>query len=236
MKMYRAVGNLNPYALDYPVCLEEDTISGRARKNGRSQRNALMNYMLPGIFSDESDYVDGKFHLSTSSQNAISDIRKSIGLEPSESYEPCAEDYMTQYLNQQSVKEAIHVKTDIVWTDCSYSLRYKVGDRHHDMTPLYNYLIDGGFDLNILVFSGDDDDVCATIGTQNWIWDLGYDVGTNWKAFEVNGQVGGYITKWKDTKLGFATVHGAGHEVPAYKPEAALWLWDSYLKGDLTNE
>jgi hypothetical protein len=34
------------------------------------------------------------------------------------------------------------------------------------MTPYYNYLIDGGFGLNILVFSGDDDDVCATIGTQ----------------------------------------------------------------------
>ena len=27
-------------------------------------------------------------------------------------------------------------------------------DRHHDMTPYYNYLIDGGFGLNILVFSG----------------------------------------------------------------------------------
>lgn len=39
-------------------------------------------------------------------------------------------------------------------------------DRHNDMTPYYNYLIDGGFGLNILVFSGDDDDVCATIGTQ----------------------------------------------------------------------
>jgi hypothetical protein len=51
----------------------------------------------------------------------------------------------------------------------------------------------------------------------------------------VNEQVGGYLTKWKNTKLAFATVHGAGHEVPTYKPDVALWLWESYLKGELTN-
>jgi hypothetical protein len=67
------------------------------------------------------------------------------------------------------------------------------------MTPIYNYLIDGDYGLNILVFSGmcmacllvvfhlghekfssfagDDDDVCATVGTQDWIWGLGYEVG-----------------------------------------------------------
>jgi len=28
--------------------------------------------------------------------------------------------------------------------------------------------------LNILVYSGDNDAVCATIGTQNWIYDLGF--------------------------------------------------------------
>ena len=62
---------------------------------------------------------------------------------------------------------------DIEWKDCSTALRYKTADRHDDMTPIYNYLIDGGYGLNILVVSGDDDSVCATIGTQNWIWDLG---------------------------------------------------------------
>jgi carboxypeptidase C (cathepsin A) len=175
--------------------------------------------------------------LSATGEQTLAEIRKAIKLEPVDSYEPCAENYMTKYMNRADVKTAIHVKDDIVWEDCSTTIRYKTGDRHHDMTPIYNYLIDGGFKLNILVFSGDDDDVCATIGTQDWIWDLGYQVaGKPWQAYTVDGQVGGYLTKWSNTKLAFATVHGAGHEVPAYKPEAAYWLWESYLKGELTNE
>ena len=44
------------------------------------------------------------------------------------------------------------------------------------MVPYYQYLIDGKFGLNILVYSGDDDDVAATLGTQAWIWDMGYNV------------------------------------------------------------
>lgn len=73
---------------------------------------------------------------------------------------------MTSYLNQDNVKKAIHVYTDIVWKDCSTALRYKTADRHDDMTPIYKYLIDGGYGLDIVVMSGDDDSVCATIGTQ----------------------------------------------------------------------
>ena len=55
-------------------------------------------------------------------------------------------------------------------------IRYKQSDGKNDMTSYYNYLIDGDFGLDILVYSGDDDDVCATIGTQSWIWNLGYEV------------------------------------------------------------
>eukprot|EP00602_Paraphysomonas_sp_CaronLab_P007685 CAMPEP_0185024122 /NCGR_PEP_ID=MMETSP1103-20130426/7050_1 /TAXON_ID=36769 /ORGANISM="Paraphysomonas bandaiensis, Strain Caron Lab Isolate" /LENGTH=497 /DNA_ID=CAMNT_0027556995 /DNA_START=34 /DNA_END=1527 /DNA_ORIENTATION=+ len=232
MKMYREVGNLNPYALDYPVCTEdESTPAGRAKKYGRGQRTWLMNYALPSLFSHMA-----KGKLSAQSLENLEQVRKSISLSTIDEYEPCAADYMTQYLNQESVKKALHVKSDIQWKDCSTILRYDNGDRHHDVTPIYNYLIDGDFGLNILVFSGDDDDVCATIGTQDWIWDLGYKVaGREWESYTVDEQVGGYLTKWQNTKFAFATVHGAGHEVPTYKPNVAFWLWDNYLKGELTN-
>lgn len=52
----------------------------------------------------------------------------------------------------------------------------------------------------------------------------------------MNEQTAGYLTQWKKTKLGFLTVHGAGHEVPAYKPEIAFDMWKNYLAGEYTNK
>jgi hypothetical protein len=37
------------------------------------------------------------------------------------------------------------------------------------MEGFYNLLLDGDYGLQILVFSGDDDSVCATVGTQRWM-------------------------------------------------------------------
>ena len=51
------------------------------------------------------------------------EMRDALGLEPVEGYEPCEEDYMTSYLNQDSVKAALHVNADIKWLDCSRTLR-----------------------------------------------------------------------------------------------------------------
>lgn len=252
LAMYRQVGNLNPYALDYPVCTEDSI-----KRVGRSQRTWLLNFILDGLLENGAE-VSTTFGTTrgvnateiaamqpTASDVAVQEIRNLLKLEPVDGYEPCEEDYMTNYLEQQSVREAIHVKTDLKWADCSRTLRYKQSDGKNDMTSYYNYLIDGGFGLNILVYSGDDDDVCATIGTQSWIWDLGYEIATDsktgvrkteeWVDYTVNGQTAGYITKWQNTKLAFATVHGAGHEVPTYKPDVALYLWQHYLAGELTN-
>ena len=62
--------------------------------------------------------------------------------------------------------------------------RYKATDGVVSMTPIYNYLIDGDYGLNILVYSGDDDSVCGTVGTQDWIWDLGYEIdGRMWETY-----------------------------------------------------
>jgi len=93
-------------------------------------------------------------------------------------------------------------------------------------------------DLNILVYSGDDDGVCGTVGTQKWIYDLGYPVKSLWKTWEVDGQMAGYVTEFNtpfsnDSRFKFATVHFAGHEVPTYKPKEAFVLFQSYLNNDL---
>ena len=63
---------------------------------------------------------------------------------------------------------------------------------------------------------------------------MGYNVrGEKWNQYKVNNQTAGYITKWENN-FSFVTIRGAGHEVPTYKPEIALYLWQSYIDGKLT--
>ena len=92
--------------------------------------------------------------------------------------------------------------------------------------------------LRILVYSGDDDSVCGTIGTQRWIYDLGFKVSSLWETWYVDGQTAGYITTFKtpfskDSRFSFVTVHDAGHEVPTYKPKEALELFEMYLSNTI---
>ena len=84
------------------------------------------------------------------------------------------------------------------------------------MIPIYKYLLQGNFNLKILVYSGDDDGVCGTIGTQKWIWNLGNRLTSpedEWRPYLFHGQLAGYYTIWRNNRMGFVTIRGAGHEV-----------------------
>ena len=189
----KKVGNLNPYALDYPVCLS-------------SQQRAMRSFVY--------------------------------GTDGVASYEPCEDEFSTNYLNDPAVKKAIHVLDDIDWVECSHTTKYQMADKMLPMEKYYRTLLNSKThpDLRILVYSGDDDSVCGTIGTQKWIYDLGFPVDNLWTTWMVDGQTAGYSTTFKtpfgkDSRFAFITVHGAGHEVPTYKPKEALDLFQRYLKG-----
>jgi carboxypeptidase C (cathepsin A) len=214
VRMGTEVGNLNPYAVDYPVCVE-DSVTGKKKRGvgSRQQMVWALNFMLP-------DHLKSVIMPTTN-----------------ENYEPCEEDYNVAYLNRADVKAAIHVKSDLTWEECSYDLRYNMADRLISMVPVYQDILSQDANLNILVYSGDDDAVCGTIGTQEWVWSLGYSPYSTeyWKTWMYNGQVAGFATKFDtsatNNKLAFVTVHKAGHEVPAYVPAEGFDLFDKYLNG-----
>ena len=160
----RKIGNLNPYALDYPVCL--------------SQQQMMMRDFLKN---------DGVFI------NTTMDIP----------YEPCEDEYMTTYLNRDDVKYALNVKQDINWAECSRTTKYELKDKMLPMEKYYRILLNSNShpDMRILVYSGDDDSVCGTIGTQKWIYDLGFPLINNWETWYIDGQTAGYISKFKTRKL-----------------------------------
>ena len=119
-----------------------------------------------------------------------------------------------------------------------------------------------GDGIRMLVFSGDDDSVCSTAGTQTWIWGLGVEPKSDndtWQPWtRDDGQVAGYVTRFdmsphfdrqkKDSNhfhrhgddygravvssFSFVTVRGAGHEVPSYRPKQALEVFRKFLNGE----
>jgi len=153
-----------------------------------------------------------------------------------QSYTPCDTDWATTYLNREDVQKALGVRGNVTWSQCSdtVSNAYSQTDVVAPMMPIYQFLIDGAYDLSILVYSGDDDSICATLGTQQWIWGLGYPVDSSWSPWEMDGQVSGYHVSFSHankTALHFATVHGAGHMVPATRPAQSLEVLKKYLDG-----
>ena len=53
-----------------------------------------------------------------------------------------------------------------------------------------------------------------------------------WKPWKFNGQTAGFLTEFDlgvtNSSFTFVTVHGAGHEVPAYRPAEAFAMFESF--------
>jgi hypothetical protein len=151
-------------------------------------------------------------------------------------YNPCEDWWISSWFNKPLVKQALHVKEDIQWRECAHAPFYfNETDPLVSMVPVYKEILTHPLaqTLKVLVFSGTDDSVCATSGTQRWIWDLGYavDPEMDWVPYSVDQQEAGFVTGFKDSPLVFATVLNAGHEVPTYRPRESLALWKTFLAG-----
>jgi hypothetical protein len=216
---YMTLG-INPYALDYPICTPELQHTTSTKKWER-------------MHSPSSQV----FHFLNQSQTGPS------YLPARDDYRPCAETAFTTFMNRKDVQEALHVKSGIVWGACTDDVKYSKKDYSSPVIDLYRDLIHDGIeglhDLNILVMSGDDDAVCALEGTQDWIFDIGVDPkkGSLWKPWYAKKEVAGYLTKFElgertNATFTLATVHGSGHEVPAYRPMEGLKLFKKFLDSE----
>lgn len=75
--------------------------------------------------------------------------------------------------------------------------------------------------------------VCRCVphtGTEAWTRALGLPVDEEWRAWRTGEQVSGYTRSFKGG-LTYATVKGAGHTVPTYKPAQALNMFSRFLDG-----
>ncbi|XP_047982871.1 serine carboxypeptidase-like 18 isoform X2 [Salvia hispanica] len=135
------------------------------------------------------------------------------------------------WANDETVREALHIREGTVpdWSICNRHLSYK-----KDIESVVEYhqnLSDRGFQA--LVYSGDHDMTMPYMATLKWIRKLNVSVYDEWRAWTVDGQVAGYTelykSKIKEAYLMFATVKGAGHTAPSYKPRECFQMIERWL-------
>ncbi|MCL7021472.1 hypothetical protein MKW94_028336 [Papaver nudicaule] len=147
-----------------------------------------------------------------------------------EGYDPCTEKYAEIYYNRPDVQKALHANTTKIpykWTACSETLNRNWNDTEASILPIYKEMIAGG--LRVWVFSGDVDSVVPVTATRFSLERLKLSTKIPWYPWYVKKQVGGWTEVYEG--LTFATVRGAGHEVPLFKPRAAFQLFKSFLNG-----
>ncbi|KAA3458021.1 serine carboxypeptidase 24-like isoform X1 [Gossypium australe] len=146
-------------------------------------------------------------------------------------YDPCTENYAEKYYNRPDVQKAMHANTTGIpykWTACSDVLIKNWNDSENSMLPIYKELIAAG--LRIWVFSGDTDSVVPVTATRFSLSHLNLHIKTPWYPWYSGNQVGGWTEVYEG--LTFATVRGAGHEVPLFQPRRAFILFRSFLRGE----
>mmetsp|Transcript_79520 Transcript_79520/g.199982 ORF Transcript_79520/g.199982 Transcript_79520/m.199982 type:complete len:546 (+) Transcript_79520:84-1721(+) len=156
-------------------------------------------------------------------------------------YQPCLgnpmnNNYAVTYLNRPDVQRAIHVEGRVKWEDCSDPVtdRYSEESNNANMVPVYRELVSHG-GVRVMIFSGTADSNCPLQGLQRWIWDQNYTVTENWVPYAVDGQSGGFTTKFEAPNGGgyrVTTVNGAGHMVSMTKPAEAKYIMRKWLSGE----
>ena len=193
------------------------------------ERDYFSNYYkrVPWVFKNlkqKQEELKKKLENKNYSNN---NNQKKLKLSP-----PCYDDSkITQYLNRNEVKTALHVNTDITWEMCSDDVfnRYKKQDKGSIWT--YPILIESG--IRILIYSGDTDLAVPFNENQGWIDNLNLPIEKDWvqwRAYDDHNNVSGYYIKYKG--LTFCTVKGTGHMVPEWRPKEAYYMFSKFLNNE----
>ncbi|CAO2817366.1 unnamed protein product [Amaranthus hypochondriacus] len=144
--------------------------------------------------------------------------------------DPCSDHYVTAYMNSPEVQKALHANVTKLfydWQPCSAVIT-KWLDSPTTVIPLLKELMTKG--LRVWIFSGDTDGRIPVTSTRQSLNAMDLPIKTKWHPWFVKGEVGGYTQEYEG-KLTFASVRGAGHQVPSFQPIRALALISHFLAG-----
>eukprot|EP01084_Bolivina_argentea_P318191 551769_1 len=149
--------NIDPYAIDWPVCHTTSKYNEIYLFYKHQQEMGNDNIPPPAKYGKMMEYFN-----KYPEREWYIDPNYKDGADPNIiittdgfPYDPCEENYMTNYLNQAAVQQAIHVKPKH-WPGTQ--IHYQGG--LPDMTVLWQWIIDNTpTPLHLTIVSGDDDTV-----------------------------------------------------------------------------
>jgi hypothetical protein len=226
-QMEKITRALNPYALDFPVCPPGGDAASAS--SGRHQE-----WTMRGIIKKANDQRAKAFGLQSESPD--------WSYWP-EDYEPCSDEYAADWLNLPEVQKALHA-VPTHWNECNNTVsnRYSMDDINAPVMDVYKQLFSmkdaQGSPYKIMIYSGDDDTVCATMGTQQFIWDSDFaTVDEEWTSWQVRMRVCVCVCVYQmffhtqSLTLSLSLSHTHSHSPPDEQPD--VWLRDKVQGADV---
>lgn len=125
-------------------------------------------------------------------------------------------DYLSVFLNQAAVKEALKADGDIKWEDCSRAVDKRMGE---DVMKSSKWMVEALLRRRpLLLYQGQFDLQDGVVSTESWISILDWEELDNFLASErrvwkVSSKLAGYVRS--HSNLTHVVVVGSGHLVPA---------------------
>ncbi|KAJ7677804.1 putative carboxypeptidase S1 [Mycena polygramma] len=144
-------------------------------------------------------------------------------------------EYYVNYLALSSVTKAIGA-TSSTYSECPdapYDKIANTGDDARTLLPQLGDVVDSG--IRVLVWAGDADIICNWLGNQAAVLAMEWSGKAQLAATPLTNitLAGKPIAAVANVNnFTFARVYAAGHEVPAFQPEAALAIFTQIIAGE----
>jgi len=138
------------------------------------------------------------------------------------------------WIERPDVKAALHVAPDSNFNSFDNGVGFVYNLTYASAIPLLRRLQTGADGVRVLFMNGENDPSISSIKTQNFTMALGFPLVEDWRPWtyppEVNsGIVAGQVRRWAGG-ITHASVRGAGHEIPTFKPYSAYLLMRYWVR------
>jgi len=149
-------------------------------------------------------------------------------------YNPCMDNWPPEYMNNDTVLQAIHAYDHYTRPWPNHPANWTYGSEFADIALLFPTFFELAPQWKISVVSGDADSAVPFIGSERWIECLNRSVAKDWFNWYMNEDAAGSVKIFNG--ITFQTVKGCGHTIPTYCPQQGFMFFEQYINGTYSKQ